>query len=88
MEDAEARKRHLQATAVADADFVKNVAAQYRKDGPSVLLPQYVDALTEVLRVAKHVVVVYPNQEVRVTIEPETDRKDTYPTGPSGARWR
>ncbi len=85
--EAEAYKEEIQNSVEADAEYLEKIEEEYR-ESPAVLLNRYIEALTEVVDKAEEIVIIYPDQEVRVTIEPRhgkgkkaTDPKNAPPGG-------
>ncbi len=88
---AEARsyRQRIVNSIAADAAYLKRIEKEYELSGPAVLLTQYVEALTEVIENAKQITVVYPDQEVRVTLQPQPPenkpKEKTQPGSHSGS---
>ncbi len=74
LEQAEAYKDNVERTAAADAEYLQSISKQYEKSGISILLPHYVDTLNRVLDQAEQVLIVYPEQELRITVEPRLEK--------------
>jgi modulator of FtsH protease HflK len=65
--EADAYRQKVVDSVSASANYLNEIRKQYEESGPAILLTRYVEALTQVVRNAQKVIVVYPNQEVRIT---------------------
>ncbi len=83
---AETYRKQVVDSVTADAKYLGQIEAQYEKSGSSILIEYYVDALEEVIKNAEHLTVVYPDQEIRLTIKPLIKKKKPAETGKESPR--